>query len=334
MDKDQKYTYIVPILFLIFLLFPGVLLARDVSITPAILNFKAGPRDILEETITVKNLTGHRLDVYASVNNVDPEEGKKEFESIVGEESAGSLANWIRVSRQVIELEDNEEREIPIEIRVNLRANPGTYHAIISFSSGSNRLEAERGARIRGEQLTINVEVLEDIRERLQLGTFTSDKVFFSGPEVALSFNLENIGNRALTPTGEVHIYDRRGRELASIPANELNTEITPNNNTQLGAVWNATGNFGRYKAFLDVEYGSNQQGTVNDTVYFWVIPWQRILILFLLLASIVGGGTYIWYGRVEKDRGAFAYIQAPLQNNSQGEYPEGDHVLDMRDNL
>jgi len=144
----------------------------------------------------------------------------------------------------------------------------------------------------------VNLEVLEDIKERLQLKKFIPDKVFFIGFPVSFSYDLENIGNRELTPTGEIRIYDRRGKEVGAVDVNYEGVVLGTETTEQLASIWESSGGFGQYKAILDLEYGSNQRGTLQDTVFFWVIPIPQILIVFGVLAALIIFLTLLWHRR------------------------------------
>jgi hypothetical protein len=335
-------------ILILLALAPTLVFANDrVSVSPAVIDEDVKARDIIQTTITVTNLYGNVVDIYPIVNNIDIVDGKQEFLARSDVDLKESLANWISISRGTIELQPYETREIPVTINVNLNAKPGKYHALISFMWGSTRAFAEENVKF-GVATVVNVEVKEDIKERLQLGAFTSRELFFATPEVSFSYNLENSGNKDLVPKGEVRIYDRRGREVGSVPANIEGATIAPSETGQIASAWTATKKFGKYKAMLDIEYGSSQLGTVNDTIFFWVIPWKSLLAIFLVLATIVGGIAYIWWGRYErinepsyaramekrryaKHAGALL-VEGGILDSFVSEAPSDSHVMDMRE--
>lgn len=264
---------------------PAIAAAADVSLLPVLIDEKAKPRDILKETLTIVNTSDRKLNLYPSVNDVNPEEGTEAFTRAQGaDERSVSLANWIELSRGVVELGPGEEKSIPFVIRVNLNAVPGTYHAYISFYEGSTREAAEQSEP--EARMAVNVEVQADIKEVLQLNKFSTDAIFFSGDDVLFNYQLENIGNQDLQPKGEIRIYDRRGKEVAAIDVNDDKQTISPDQVSQLASVWSAASGFGRYKAFLNVDFGKTQKASVQDTVYFWVVPWQQLI--GLLVASLI----------------------------------------------
>lgn len=262
------------------------------SVSPVVANEKAKARDIIKKELLVTNNTAQRIDLYISVENVDPTEGVKEFTSQTNSDLSSSLASWVEITRGVIELGPNESKKIPYLIHVNLSAKPGSYYARLQFRQGAKRLEAE--ANKEGSSLMLNVEVSDNAKERLQLGNFLSDSSVVLGNTVSFSYLLENVGNRLVEPRGSIRIFNRRGEEVGSIPLNASGEEIGPENKKQLATAWSATGRFGKYKAFLDLEYGEGQLASVQDTVYFWVFPWKEITAALFAVVVLAIVGTYI----------------------------------------
>lgn len=257
--------------------------AADFSVTPAVIDAKGKTREILRYTMTVENETKRMLQLYPWVADLDADSGATGSSDLGGgspsDSRDSSPSRWIEVSRAVIDILPGEKKEIPLLIQIGINAKPGMYHAIIHVSDGGTRAVAE--SNIDGTRdVAINIEVLDDAHERLALNTFVPDKNFFSGDEASFNFGIENIGNRGLTPTGKIHIYDRQGKEVAAIEANTTGRRLEPSQKELLASVWSADGNFfGRYKAMLELEYGT--RGTVQDTVYFWIMPWKKLLGMF-----------------------------------------------------
>ena len=265
--------------------FPLCAFAADLGVTPVVVDDKAKARDILKRSITIQNTSNRKLNLYPSVNDVHPEDGKAPFVSAQSaDDRADSLANWIELARGVVELGPGEERTLPFVVRVSPNAVPGTYHAMITLGEGGDRGSAEASTPLAN--VTVNVEVQEDSKEFLQLNTFKTDTLFFSGDDVLFNYQLENIGNQALQPKGEVRIYNRKGEEVASIQVNPDGKTFGPDQQIQLASVWSAASGFGKYKAFLNIDYGANQPASVQDTVFFWIVPWQQLI--GMIIASLI----------------------------------------------
>lgn len=272
--------------------------SAELEVTPAVIDEKGKSRDIMRETITIKNNTNRVLALYPSVNDVDVSEGKQTFISAQNARDAQeSLANWIELSRGLIQLGPGETREVPFVIHANMNALSGNYHAVISFSEGDNRENAENRSALG--TVSVNVEILSDTKEILQLGKFVTDGIFFTGDDVLFKYQLENIGNAPLTPGGEIRIYDRKGAEVAAVDINKEGKTITPEQLSQMASVWSGAEGYGKFKALLNVNYGSGKNQSVQDTVFFWIIPWKQILVLFTISIVLVIGGTlyfHRWY--------------------------------------
>lgn len=259
----------------------------ELDVTPVVIDEKGKPRDILKQSIKIINTSERKLNLYPSVNDVNKVEGKQEFVAAqTGEDRKDSLANWIELSRGVIDLGPGEEKEIPFVIRINVTAVVGSYHATISFTEGGARDAADSKPPL-GE-ITVNVEVQDDVKEIMQLNKFGTDSFFLSGDDILFSYNVENIGNQELQPKGEVRIYNRRGEEVAAVPVNSDGKTISPSQMAQLASVWNGAEGFGRFKAFLTVDYGKVQTASVQDTVYFWIVPWKQLLMLVVVTALML----------------------------------------------
>lgn len=266
------------------------------SVTPIVTNDRAKARDIIKKELTLHNHTEAKQNIYIEVENIDPTEGVQEFVSPGSAPLATSLANWIEVTRGVVELAPGESKTVPYLIHVNLAAEPGSYFARMRFGSGPSRASAMEGTGT--PELLLNVEVQDDAREHLNLGRFLTENSVVTGSTAAFTYALENTGNREIIPRGSIRIFNRRGEEVGDIAINGENEQIGVGVSSQLAGVWDASGRFGRYKAFLDLEYGENQLATVQDTVYFWVLPWKEILLMLVSVVALGIMGTYIMHTR------------------------------------
>jgi hypothetical protein len=293
----------------------------ELDITPVVVDEKAMARDILKYEITLVNTSEYKLNLYPTVNDIDPEEGKENFvRAQNADERTASLANWIELSRGVIELGPGEEKKVPFVVRVSLNATPGSYHARVAFHNGGTRSGAEASPALGAT--TVNIEVRADIKEEMQLNKFSTDNVYLAGDDVLFSYNLENIGNQDLRPTGEIRIYNRKGEEVASLGVNSDGKIVGPNQSSQMATVWSAVDGLGRFKAFLTVNFGENQTASVQDTIYFWIIPWKQLLILFigsLLLMVFLALYFHRWFERRHYAR--LAPAGGPLLDHQSEEY-------------
>ncbi len=280
------------LLILLAFLFPVSAQAappRNMEVSPAVIDEKAKQRDIIKKTITLTNTGARPLNLFPSVEDVNPENGNLNF-GFAGnaDERSDSLANWIQLSRGVIELAPGETKSVPLVIQVNMNAVPGVYHAQINFIDGFTRDETQN--KTPDGEVTINLEILADIKEDLQLVKFSTDRMVFSGDDLIFNYNIENIGNQELHPSGDIRIYDRKGAEVATLDVNKEGKIVSPEQVSQLASTWSAVNGFGQFKALITVNYGRGQTAAVQDTIFFWIIPWKQILglVVATLIAMIV----------------------------------------------
>jgi hypothetical protein len=256
------------------------------EVTPAVIDEKAMARDILKYTVTLKNVSQSKLELYTFVHNLSAETGQQEFLDPSKADFSTSLANWIGITRGNIELWPGDEKELELSIQVNMRALPGQYHAAISFVHAPNRAEAETKLA-SAPKILVNVEVIEDIKEILELDNFTSDKSIFTGSVASFKYKLRNAGNREQTPSGEIRIFDRRGAEISVIDANPDAEAVAAGEELELTNSWQDITKFGRYKANLVLSYGADSTRRVQDSVSFYVVP-KMVLGIFIGILAIV----------------------------------------------
>lgn len=293
----------VPAAMLVLCVLPGASRASAsvLNITPAIVDEKAQARDTIKETVTIRNTDRIQHDIYPVVMNVDDKNGYQKFTTdLTAEERSASLANWINIVRNNIVLKPGEERTIDWSMKVDTYAKAGNYHAVILFLVDNPNQSDFSSVKY----LTVNLEVFG--QEKMQLLSFFTDSILYTRLPVSFNYILENIGDQGLTPAGEIRIYDRRGEEIDAIPVNTGHQAVPPSQKSDLAENWMPKsgdgsggalaaigtlfkiGAFGRYKAMLDVQYGSS--GTLQDTVFFWVLPLPVVAgITLLLLACMFG---------------------------------------------
>jgi hypothetical protein len=311
--RSRVFNIAFGTLFLLALLLPSAAFAAfDVS--PIIIDGKGKPREILRYTVTLANPGKQMVIIYPWVSTLDIKKGDLSPADLEERGRSEILGNWIELARGAIAIPSGESREVPILVQVDLNAKPGNYHARLNWSPGSTRVDAEMNES-GTKSVVMNIEVLDDANERLQLNTFIPDKNFFASDAASFTYKLENIGNRGIVPKGKIRIYDRKGEEVATIDANTEGKKLEPKAMTQFASVWTAGEGFGRYKALLDVEYGEGGHGTLNDTVFFWVIPWTRLLgmfasfaVLMVILAIVahsymMSGGKKFAFARIGSQR-------------------------------
>lgn len=281
-------------------LFAGAPRARadGLAVTPAVIDDTGLPRDILNYTLTVTNGTARQENVFASVYNLTAA-GAQSFVDASSADRPASLANWISVSRAGMVFAPGETKTVPVTIQINPFAVAGDYHAVIAFVTGGTRAEAE--THLDGApQAIVNIKVESNAKEELQIAGFAPEARLASAFPVSFSYTIANTGDVSSTPAGSVIIYDNIGHELQSLDANPDDVAIAPGEKRQFSVTWSGNGGYGQYKAMLDLSYGASG-ATLESAALVWVLPWQKIALIFGLLFIIVVAASSYLYKRYEK---------------------------------
>ncbi len=274
--------------FLLFLLLvPYSVFGAEYVISPPVIELKVEPRDIREETIKITNTGTTPLRIFPTVNPVVlGSDGQiASFETPSMSDQTTSVTSWLALSRARIELAPGETKKIPLGITVNPNAAPGDYYAFIGFGDGDKRDDVEAAVLTGSVPGTIvRLSLADTSTEYLRLHAFTIDRFVRSGGDVGVTYELENIGDVPVVPTGEVILYDVRGREVGAVPINTAAETLAPGARVSFTGTAPDTGAFGRHKAFLSIEYGEKQRANLYDTTFFTVVPIKLLITAFVLL--------------------------------------------------
>lgn len=273
--------------FVYFFPFFGALAQNaSITITPVVMDLKAYPREHLKKTIILTNEKNYKVNLYSLVHNISSIAGVQPFSAASITDAETSLANWINFSRGVVELGSGESKKMDFEIEISPRATPGVYHALVAFGEGATREEAQSDGRKFG--FTVNLEILDKAKERLEIRKFVPDKVIFRVIPATFSFSLANVGDRSLHPEGELRIYARDGAEIGTVILDALK-DVAPGDVYQSSISFKNLKHYGRYKGILIFNYG--EEKSIQDIIFFWFMPVKFMAVIF---GGIMGLGTLI----------------------------------------
>lgn len=273
------------------LIVPFLTYAQTYKVTPRIIDREVQQRDIFTEIISITNNKTHQINLYPSINVVDLDEGGdvSTFAPRSLSDNTRTISSWLSISRGRLTVPPGQTVEIPLYVKIHPKAESGVYHAFVGFGTGNNRSVAE--AQVASGQapgVVVTLSVDQKQTEFLKLSKFIIDR-FVTGPENdAVTYTLSNPGTGEVVPTGEIIFSNGRGEEVASIPVNPNNETLAPGQETTYSIAAPTDDLMGKYKAFLSVDYGSAQLASVYDTAFFYVLPWQKLLIIFVIVLMFV----------------------------------------------
>ena len=266
------------------------------TVTPLVIDEAVEARDIKTFDITLTNIGTQQVTVFPSVNNISLSSGGtiEEFIQPVMDDRTRSLTAWTEINRLGISLAVGESKTILLTLRINPNPVPGTYHEFIGFGYGRNRDEAEaqvRTGQAPGTVVTVTVE--DNTVSFLKLSKFIVKRFIMGGENQAAVYTFSNPGDEVVTPRGEIIFFNSSGEEVGSIAVNSENMEIAPGEAYTFTGEVPTDGLFGKYKAFLSVEYGNRERGAVQDTSFFYVFPLQYMLAILAFLVALASFGAW-----------------------------------------
>ncbi len=311
--------------------------AANFSVSPLMIDLEAEVRDTFTREITITSNHSVHQRLYASVHEITLGD-KGEIKSFVPasmSDRSTSVTSWIEISRSRIDLQPDQATTTPLTIRVNHNTPAGLYHAYIGFAPGSNRDEAETAILAgNGTGVIVRIVVGGTQEEFLRLVAFTTDRFSILPGDGLITYTLENSGDVPLSPSGDIIIYDSRGHELANVTVNndENPTIIAPGEKREFTSSVPFIERFGRLKAYLSVEYGSENRAALYDTNFYYSIPWYYLLIItFLLLTMVV---SLILLTRKIKNNDLYDNVDAtplPVFFGRVREHNQYEHDIDLK---
>lgn len=301
--------------------------ASTYTVTPPVIEHEVEPRDIIEDSIKITNTDSVPVKIFPSVHIITlGDDGSiKTFESPVMTDQTKTVTSWLAISRARIELAPGESIKVPLTTTVNPNAVSGDYYAFVGFGSGDKRDEAE-AAVLAGQApgVTVRISIVDKANEYLRLQEFFIDRYITNTDSVPVTYELQNIGSKPVKPSGEVVLYDVRGREVAAVAINTDGRMINPNETVTFETSIPNTKTYGRHKAFLNIEYGESLRANLYDTTFFTIVPIKMLLAIFglLLLLTLLITLMYIMRSRkghkdVEDDSVAM-YVRSGVHSETQ----------------
>ncbi len=280
-----------------------------VAIGPTTFDFSAGPGQMVEAVLTVRNDESLPRSFLFQIQKFIPkgEYGQQEFLPL---SDTSGLPSWIYLSMPAVTLNPGQSLDVPFRIIVPQQAAPGSYYAAL-FVSGQD----EGAGKDTGAGLTARVGALVfftvqgNLVERLSLVDFqrTDDGVLSHLP-AAFSLTLRNEGNTHLTPEGILQIRNVIGMRAHSVDINGARAKVLPGSSRRLVMEWSKAApregrgffhemreewsnfGFGLYR----VELSLTMRGVSGEApvLYFWVLPWRLGLVVLTTMFVLVLAGT------------------------------------------
>lgn len=311
--KRRAYISLLVIAIIGFFLYPNNKVDA-LTLTPGRFEIRGNPGETLNEEMLLIN-EGSKVEAfYSSFANF---EAQGESGSPAFVEPKNGLGTWITTPISSVSLEPREQKIVPFTVTIPADAEPGGYFAVVFWgtsptgASGQVSLGSKTGALVL---LSVN----GDVKEEAGLLDFkTADsKFFYNTLPVSLEYRFRNDGGDRIKPEGKITIRNTVFLPAEYLDANPGEGNVLPNSTRKINVNWQKyerdgsyvepTGFFkkflsdvgyqwknfalGLYSANLNVAYGS-QGEQVKKTTFFFVFPWQLVLVMLVVFVILFFGG-------------------------------------------
>lgn len=287
--------------------------AEALTISPPRVELRGNPGEVVKQEVVLTNDTKNTQIFYTSFANFEAQ-GETGAPAFV--ESRDDLDTWIQ-TESTVALKAGESRIVPISITIPNNAEPGGHFAAIFWGTTPPSTQGATlsiGAKVG---MLILLSVNGEVREAGGLVSFSTvgKKFWYKTLPVSFEYRFRNDGGDRVKPTGTIRIRNTVFLPTKKLNANESNGNVLPGSTRKFTTDWLryktpenenegrsafkrffANVNYewknfavGLYSARLNVTYGSTGEHA-KDTVFFFVFPWELLIVLIVLI-------TFIWWG-------------------------------------
>lgn len=284
--------------------------AYALTVSPPLLELSGDPGQVINANFSLVNEEAVAQTFYSSFANFEAsgESGVPKFL-----EKKEGLAVWMETKAQIT-LKPREENKINFSIKIPKNAEPGGHFAAIFWGSTPLKSTADGGQVSIGGKIGILVLLrvsgaIEGKGGLLEFSAKDGKRVFSSLP-IEFFWRFRNDGGNRVQPDGDITIKNTFGLTNIKLPANKGLGGVLPASIRKFSVPWLAEGaeagaeeqtgfftavknqwnefHFGWYRAYLNLQYVDGSQSKAESSFSFWIIPWQLLSIVVVVL-GIVG---------------------------------------------
>jgi hypothetical protein len=258
--------------------------------------------------------------------------------------SKDGYASWVHFEPSQFVARPGIWQTVKMTINVPQDASLG-YYLAVTFSRAN--AAGQRGVtNVNGSVATLvllNVNTPNEKRA-LNIVSFTADHKLYEYLPVNFSIRLHNSGNIYVAPAGNIFI-SRGSKQLATLDFNPAGGSVLPSSNRVFTQPWKdgfpvfkqalvndkpvpdghggtkqklswdlshiSKFRFGHYTAKLLAVYNDGRRDVpLQASVSFWVIPWELLFILLIILVIIGFGLWSLLRSGVRKTRAGVGHVQ------------------------
>jgi hypothetical protein len=297
----------------IILLLPSCVWAADdfkLTLSPVFLNAATDPGKLVTSNVKVTNggAQEERLTIGVMKFRAFDDSGRPELLEM---EPNDVYAQWISFSPPELVLAPGRSEQVAVTFAPPAEAALGYYYAITFRRAGAPAAPTGQETQLLGTAAILALLEVNspDTARQLAAVEFSTDRRWYDFLPVKFNVKLQNTGNIHLAPRGNIFIDKGAKTDLAILDINKAYGNILPGADRSFSTDWVAgfpvrtdgelKWNFndlsklrwGKYTAHLVMVYDNGQQDVpVEAAVSFWVIPWQIIVALLVIVLLLLLG--------------------------------------------
>lgn len=192
---------------------------------------------------------------------------------------------WFTPEENTVTIGAGEQKAVNILITAPEDALAGGHYAGVFFEPAPSR-EKQANVSYTAAQVgsLFALTVAGNIHYDALIQDFRTSKSTYEFGPIDFTTIIENQSDTHIRPQTSITVRDMMGRDVATIPLDELN--IFPFATRTLQATWDITWGLGRYTAVVTATYGPGM--TTQRSLVFWIMPWKIIAsITIMILVSL-----------------------------------------------
>lgn len=257
-----------------------------IAVSPQQLDVTANPGETLSNVFRLTNASDTSINVRTIPKNFVPR-GEEGAVNLTEDDTSFSLASWIDVSPDTVEIPASSTQDFEVDINVPDNAEPGSHFGSVVFQTIPPEQEDAQALISQEIAPVILVRIAGDTTESAQIAEFKSELGFYSNQKsINLISRIENTGNVHFKPTGQIVVKNMFGKEVSSFELDSQN--VLPDSVRKYTTEWIPGGLlFGNYTATLTLVSDDGNSISTAETSFF-AFPYQVIMPVLLLVGLAI----------------------------------------------
>lgn len=296
----------------VFILILTFFFAKETSaltLSPTRFEISGNPGETLKQEILLINETT-KVETYSSSYTNFEAQGESGDPAFV--EAKEDLGTWIKTDQNTIVIPPKQQKTVPFTVTIPKDAEPGGHFAVIFWSTTAPGSTSTPNVAITAKTgVLVLLSVNGDVKQAAGLLNFNTggNRFWYNTLPVNFEYRVKNDGGDRIKPQGKITIRNSVFLPTKRLNANPVEGNVLPSSTRKFKMDWieyersedyiAPTGFFkkfwsdavyqwrnfavGLYSANLNIAYGTDEQG--KSTVFFFVFPWQLLLVLLILIS-------------------------------------------------